>query len=184
MHALKPPAKQNQRSRLLTPDELKQVWNASKQLDEFGCIVRLCLLSGQRRGQWAKVDQSWLQDGILTFPAAVMKGAKDHSIPASPLVQELVKQLQHSCVSWSKPKKRLDHISATSGYTLHDLRRTTASLLAQLKVEPHIIQKILSHSSGPISGVSSIYNRYQYVPEMRAAFAKLEEHLESIVGTL
>ncbi|MFY9959146.1 tyrosine-type recombinase/integrase [Bradyrhizobium sp.] len=55
-------------------------------------------------------------------------------------------------------------------WTLHDLRRTAVTKMAEdLKIAPHIVDKILNHASGTIRGVAAIYNRAQYLDERRAA---------------
>jgi integrase len=55
-------------------------------------------------------------------------------------------------------------------WTLHDLRRTAVTKMAEeLKIAPHVVDKILNHSSGTIRGVAKIYNRAQYLDERRAA---------------
>ena len=47
-------------------------------------------------------------------------------------------------------------------WTFHDLRRTTASHMASLRVQPHVIEAVLNHASGTIKGVARIYNRHTY----------------------
>jgi integrase len=55
-------------------------------------------------------------------------------------------------------------------WTLHDLRRSAVTKMAEnLKIAPHIVDKILNHASGTIRGVAAIYNRAQYLDERRAA---------------
>lgn len=54
-------------------------------------------------------------------------------------------------------------------WRLHDLRRTVASGLARLGTPVHIIEAILNHRNGRISGVAAIYNRYSYADEKRQA---------------
>jgi len=55
-------------------------------------------------------------------------------------------------------------------WTFHDLRRTAVTKMAEdLKIAPHIVDKILNHASGTIRGVAAIYNRAQYLDERRAA---------------
>jgi integrase len=54
-------------------------------------------------------------------------------------------------------------------YHLHDLRRTLASGMARRGVAPHVIEKILNHQSGVISGVAAVYNRHAYQDEKRHA---------------
>ena len=51
---------------------------------------------------------------------------------------------------------------ALSSWTLHDLRRTTASGMARLGVAPHVIERVLNHSGGVIRGVAAVYNRFDY----------------------
>ena len=38
-------------------------------------------------------------------------------------------------------------------FILHDLRRTAASGMAQLGIPPHVVDRILNHSSGTIRGI-------------------------------
>ena len=56
-----------------------------------------------------------------------------------------------------------------SDWRLHDLRRTAASGMARAGVAPHVVEKVLNHVSGTISGVAAVYNRYAYDPEKRQA---------------
>jgi hypothetical protein len=52
---------------------------------------------------------------------------------------------------------------------VHDLRRTVATNLAGLNVQPHVIERVLNHSNGILGGVAGIYNRFGYQDEMREA---------------
>jgi integrase len=56
-------------------------------------------------------------------------------------------------------------------WTLHDLRRTMVHGLAKLGFPPHVADKILAHSTGAVSGVAAIYNKYEYANERRDALA-------------
>lgn len=67
-------------------------------------------------------------------------------------------------------------------WRIHDFRRTAASGMARLKVQPHVVEKILNHSSGIISGVAAVYNRHQYVDEMREALDKWAKHVEKVLN--
>ncbi len=62
-------------------------------------------------------------------------------------------------------------------YTLNDLRRTFSSTMAKLGTPIHVIEKILNHVSGTISGAAAVYNRHSYQTEMHDAFATYETHL-------
>lgn len=55
-------------------------------------------------------------------------------------------------------------------WTFHDLRRSAVTKMAEdLKIAPHIVDKILNHASGTIRGVAAVYNRAQYLAERRSA---------------
>jgi hypothetical protein len=45
-----------------------------------------------------------------------------------------------------------------------------------------VLERILNHSSGTISGVAAIYNRFRYMEEMRAAIEAWEAKLARLVG--
>jgi integrase len=66
-------------------------------------------------------------------------------------------------------------------FTLHDLRRSAATGMASLGLAPHVIDKILNHSTGKISGIAAIYNRFEYLPERKAALEAWSRHIESLI---
>jgi len=53
--------------------------------------------------------------------------------------------------------------------------------MADLGVQPHIIEAILNHVSGHKGGVAGIYNRAAYDNEKREALNRWAEHLLAIV---
>lgn len=67
-------------------------------------------------------------------------------------------------------------------WRLHDLRRTLVHGLAQLKFPPHVADKVLAHSTGAISGVAAIYNRYEYSDERRDALAAWGNKIAALIG--
>jgi integrase len=62
-------------------------------------------------------------------------------------------------------------------WRLHDLRRTAASGMARLGTPVHIIEAVLNHRNGHISGVAAIYNRYSYAAEKRRALDAWADHV-------
>jgi integrase len=87
----------------------------------------------------------------------------------------------------SKCKLRLDNAVRDRGHTvapwtLHDLRRSAATVWAGRGVAPHIVERILNHATGQISGVAAIYNRHAYMDEMRAAIDAWEKRLSFILA--
>jgi integrase len=64
---------------------------------------------------------------------------------------------------------------------LHNLRRTFATGLAELSVAPHVIERLLNHAGGTISGVAAIYNRFKHQDEMREAIKLWEARLHGLI---
>jgi len=66
-------------------------------------------------------------------------------------------------------------------WTLHDLRRTAATGMARLNIPPHVVERILNHTSGTISGVAAVYNRFAYLDERRAALDAWGAYLTALL---
>jgi integrase len=81
------------RARVLSDDELRLVWRATKKLRyPFGTLVRALMLSGQRLrelsdARWDEID---LDKATLTVPATRMKGKITHVVPVTPAVVDLL----------------------------------------------------------------------------------------------
>ena len=56
-------------------------------------------------------------------------------------------------------------------------------MLAEMGILPHIIERILAHQSGIVSGVAAIYNRASYMVEMKSALLAFENKLQSLLST-
>jgi integrase len=86
---------------------------------------------------------------------------------------------------WSKAKEKIDDRTAKKKaidhWTPHDLRRTVATRMADLGVQPHIVEAVLNHVSGHKSGVAGIYNRATYAKEKREALSLWGEHVMALV---
>jgi integrase len=88
---------------------------------------------------------------------------------------------------FSRAKERLDALMTKSigqevdPWILHDLRRTATTGMAGLHVPPHVVDRILNHTSGTIRGVARVYNRFEYQDERRAALEAWGRKVEAIV---
>lgn len=82
----------------------------------------------------------------------------------------------------SRAKKRLDRLMGdVEEWRLHDLRRTATTEMARLGIAPHVVDKILNHTSGTIRGVAAVYNRFQYQDAGTAALVAWSRYLEALV---
>lgn len=92
------PHKEQSRDRVLSVDELIRIWHATDQLKSFGIIVKLLILTGQRRGEIAGIKPQYISDNAITWPKEMTKNGREHTLPISTSVQHFVRsaaQLQH-----------------------------------------------------------------------------------------
>ena len=192
---LRAPAATSSRDRVLSDRELASIWKAAQQIGYPICaIVQLLILTAQRRGEvtdmrWSEVD---LKAGIWTIPANRTKSNRQQVLPLPPLAIEIIAAVPNfgqsrvfpaqggsdaSFSGFGGAKRRLDDASGVSGWTFHDLRRTAATGMARLGVAPHVVERVLNHTSGSLGGVAGIYNRFGYQPEMRAALLRWADRI-------
>jgi integrase len=181
------------RERVLSDADLAAVWKACRD-DEHGRIVRLLILTGQRRTEvggmmWRELDRD---AGKWRIPGSRTKNHRDHELTLPPAAWTIIDSVpprhghehlfgrKHGFTGWSPYKVALDRRSDVSGWVLHDLRRTVATRMADLGIEPHIIEAVLNHVSGHKRGVAGTYNRSLYERQARNALALWANHINSI----
>ena len=54
--------------------------------------------------------------------------------------------------------------------------------MAELGVEPWIVETVLNHRSGHKAGIGGVYNRARYESQVRTAMLLWADHLRSIIG--
>lgn len=64
-------------------------------------------------------------------------------------------------------------------FTVHDLRRTCRTLLAEIGIPGHVAERCLNHK---LKGVEGIYNKHDYFEERREALVRLSEYLSKILN--
>ncbi len=144
------------RARTLSRDELSEVWNACQE-DDFGRIIRLLILTMQRREEiaaleWSEVDR---EHSIIALPPARTKNGREHIIPISTAAASVLAGIEvregreflfggsgkGAFSGFSKAKRLMDeriHVARLKAdpkakpmphWTIHDLRRTGATMM-------------------------------------------------------
>jgi integrase len=183
------------RERVLSDPELVAIWQACRD-DDFGRIVKLLILLGSRRDEvggmcWSELDGN----GSWTLPAARSKNERAHTLPLPALAADIIASVlriadrdqlfgersARGFANWSKAKRLLDARCGVRDWTLHDIRRSVATGMADIGIQPHLIEQILNHQSGHKRGVAGIYNRSRYSNEVATALTLWADHVEALV---
>jgi integrase len=186
----------NSRSRVLTDDEIRKVWSSCRD-DDFGRVIRLLLLTGCRRDEigslrWSEID---LSAGTLTISAQRSKNKKAHSLTLPPMALDILKSIPRregrdfvfgvsgqGFQRWGAYTTALrERLGDMPEWRIHDLRRSCATHMAEIGIQPHIIEAILNHVSGHKAGVAGIYNRAAYTEPMRVGLQRWADHVAAIL---
>jgi integrase len=185
------------RDHVLTDAELVAIWNACGN-DDHGRIVRLLILLGSRRQEiggmrWSELN---LEIGTWTLPRERSKNNHPHTITLPTPALDIIRSASRSSrdhlfgihasngfMGWSDAKRKLNRRLADTvkPWHLHDIRRSLATGMADIGIEPHIIEACLNHFSGHRRGVAGIYNRSSYERAVTAALARWSEHVLAMV---
>jgi integrase len=139
--------------------------------------------------QWSEID---LARKMIVLPPARTKNGRKHELPLSRQALAIIERQPRRNSSaflfsdvkgfrnWDAAKARLDQRLHIAPWVIHDMRRSAATGMAELGVQPHVIESVLNHVSGHKAGVAGIYNRAKYADEMRLALQRWADHVEAI----
>ena len=188
---------QNSRERVLSAEELAKVWHQAKAIGyPYGTIVQLLILAGQRSGETAALRWEWISDKAFAIPESVTKNGHATIVPIAPMAQAVIDSVPRTgdllfpargytdkpFTGFGVSKLALDKCGVKN-FTHHDLRRTASTMWAEIGIPQHINDRLLNHvTGGKQSSVARIYNRYEYLPEKRAALLLWEKRLATIIA--
>jgi integrase len=199
--AVRSPAPEQQRDRVLTTDEIRAFWHGldgAKMAEGTKLALKLQLVTDQRKAEivTARWDEIDLTDKWWTIPPEKAKNKMAHRVPLSPLALELLQAAKKITGDspWLFPSPQTDrHITPEAvdhalrrpglealGFTFvpHDLRRTAASHMTGMGISRLVVSKILNHAE---RGVTSVYDRSSYDGEKRQALDSWGRKLKSII---
>jgi integrase len=187
------PEEARKRTRVLDDDEIRKVWTAAESFGSYGALIRLLLVTGQRRQKI--LEMRWpdiAEDSTWSIPTAPREKGNPRHIKLPKLALEIV-HTQPRFVgndhvlagagsgpfgNFTKLKAKFDQACGVTGWKLHDLRHTARSLMSRAKVRPDIAEIVLGHV---IPGVRGIYDRHAYSTEKADALTRLAALLEQIL---
>lgn len=197
--------KEEARSRVLTDEEIKNLWNAldleRTDIDIYRLTklaLKLILLTGQRPGEVVNMACADIEGDWWTIPEGKSK-TEGNRVPILPMAQKILEEARiysgetpFVFASSYKPGKPLTvkamsravsrhrtEMDIHERFTPHDLRRTLRTRLAEIGVADIVAERVLGHK---LQGVLGIYNRHAYEKEKRQALEAWEKRLKAIVG--
>ena len=143
--------------------------------------------------RWSELD---FDAGVWTLPAERSKNRRAHTIPLLPAAMAIIESVPRTSrghlfgtraragfTIWDHSKRDFDRRlgDAVKPWRLHDLRRSVATGMGDIGIEPHVIEAVLNHYSGHRRGVAGIYNRSGYEKAVRLALARWADHVMALV---
>lgn len=200
------------RDRFLSPDEIRAVWRAAeKQGGPFGSVVRMLLVTGQRRGEvrdmkWDALDIQ--NERIWTLTPDDTKAKRQHLVPLTQPALSIIEEQpilgtgeyvfttmgDRPVTGFGKAKQDLDRLVASASaeagnrpvapWRLHDLRRTVATHMEDaLGIPPHVVGSVLNHDPKGYKGITATYTRGSLLYERRRALTAWARFLDLTLNT-
>jgi integrase len=184
-----------ERERFLSDAEIVAVWNAAASDKDYDRIVRLLILTGQRRDEIGSIHRSEIDIDakMLRIAGARTKNNRAHDVPLSEAALAIVEGIgeregrdlvfgsgEGGYSGWSHSKEVLDAAAKLKEpWTLHDLRRTVRTGMGKLGVPPHVAEAVLNHLPAKLIRT---YDRHSYEVEKRAALDRWTAHVEALLA--
>lgn len=191
------------RDHLYTLEEAARLWIGAGKLGRRGALVRFMLLTACRRSEAQRLrhEHVVLHDADrgphLALPAVTVKHLRLTKTPLSPPAVALLRWLpprtsrrlgdadlvfagrgNRQVGNFTDIRRALLRAARVPDGTLHDIRRTVVSTLADKGWEPSVVDRLLNHAaSATMTGVMAIYQRSDLWEQQRQAIEAWGEML-------
>ena len=181
--------KSRRRERVLSTWELQAIWEATSDPSNYHSIIRLLIVTGQRKTEWAHCQHSWIDDYGVRIPGAIAKNHNGHHFPLGSLSRSLIPKKKGLLFpseegtpysAWSKSKIELDSALNIEPWQLRDLRRTYRTLHASIGTTREIAERLVNHISEQ-GELEKVYDRFDYAEPMQQAQTRFEAHLSKLL---
>jgi integrase len=198
------------RTRVLSDDEVREIWVASEPEGRWGLWIRLLILTGCRnmevRGaRWSELD---LEARVWTIPAERSKNARPHAVYLTDAMLDIIAHIprfkdvdlvfpavgndEQPMSGDQKVKDRIDErirkafraagSKEPDNWRLHDFRRTIATGLQRLGFRPDIADQVIGHVGSTRMGAAAHYLHHQYFDERKDALEVWSAHITGVIA--
>ena len=183
------------RGRILSDEEIRVVWRVADTSGTFGDMVKLALLTAQRRAKIITMRWADLSDDGWEVPSEDRQKGTGGLLPLPKMAFDIIwvrprlagngfvfaGRGNGSYNGMSKAKAAFDaKLPPMPRWILHDLRRSSRSLMSRAGVRPDIAERVMGHA---IAGIEGTYNRHHYTREKAEALRLLAGLIENILRT-
>ena len=168
------------------------MWNSAATLGAFGGLVKFALLTGMRRSELAGLRWSNVRDDRVVLEAHGTKTGVAHEVPLTAAMRNVLTQQPRGAsnlvfassrggVQMSGWTKLVGAANRASGvmFKLHDLRRTTRTLLSRLGIDEPTAELCIGHVR---RGLVATYNRDDAWAARVSAFERVSAHVAGLVS--
>jgi integrase len=183
------------RKRILSADEIKLVWEAAGEVGPYGAMVRLLLLTAQRREKVSTMRWADLNGELWSIPSEDREKGNAGILRLPPFAMAIIAKIDKvaECSyvfagrygdkpfnSFSQGKEEINEIlpAEMPRWTLHNLRHTARTVMTDLRVDDRVAEQVLGHA---IEGVEGVYNQSQYLEQKAEALARLAGYIQQLV---
>ncbi|MBR0994921.1 site-specific integrase [Bradyrhizobium japonicum] len=183
------------RERVLDPNEIRMIWAAAGDMGTFGALVKILLLTAQRREKVTRMRWTELDGDLWHIPKEPREKANAGTLRLPSQAIEIIAQQPRIAGNtfvfagrldgkpingFSKAKKDFDDLLPDdfAHWTLHDLRRTARSMMTDLGISERIAEQVLGHK---IKGVERVYNRSLYIQQKGDALSALANYISQLI---
>ena len=188
------------RERTLSEPELVTVWHALSGMRTTSASSNSsCSPAAARRRlvRWYGQRSNMTAPGgpQIELPGTRTKNKRPHVIPLTKFMLSLLPERRPGTPylfgsgpagfrGWPTGKRELDRkISGMAPWTVHDLRRTFSTLMAERELAPpHVVEACINHIGTAKLGVAGVYNRATYAKAKREALERWCAHVAALVG--
>jgi integrase len=183
-------ASHRRKARALDDDEIRRIWAATEYRGAFGRVIRLLLLTGARRSEIAKLTPNRLLSDRIVMEMVDTKQGRRHMVPRTPLMDTVIASQPATArkflfpsevtgrpiLGWTKLVTGLQRESGVT-FRLHDLRRTTRTLMSRLGIDDAVAEASIGHKR---KGLDALYNFDGMWDRRVASFAAVSAHVENL----